>query len=162
MPYITNIFTSTIDLPLPSSRLAHAALRSLSVDAELSPLVLRSFSTISPKTPFYPSTTTPTSTTINNDDEDKTILRTEYKATTNRMLRVAVNGFMESLSVVLGVMAELDVDVLGVEFVDESVGDGGVEVGKKWRDCLRIWYMNGGTVDELGKMKGFWTDCGGW
>lgn len=47
------------------------------------------------------------------------------------MLRVAVNGFMESLSVVLGVMAELDVDVLGVEFVDERVGDGGVEVGKK-------------------------------
>jgi len=28
------------------------------------------------------------------------------------MLRVAVNGFMESLSVVLGVMEELDVDVL--------------------------------------------------
>lgn len=32
------------------------------------------------------------------------------------MLRVAVNGFMESLSVVLGVMEELDVDVLGVDF----------------------------------------------
>jgi hypothetical protein len=31
------------------------------------------------------------------------------------MLRVAVNGFMESLSVVLGVMEELDVDVLGVD-----------------------------------------------
>jgi EKC/KEOPS complex subunit PCC1/LAGE3 len=46
---------------------------------------------------------------------DETILRTEYKATTNRMLRVAVNGFMESLSVVLGVMEELDVDVLGLE-----------------------------------------------
>ena len=28
------------------------------------------------------------------------------------MLRVAVNGFMESLGVVLGVMEELDVDVL--------------------------------------------------
>ena len=27
------------------------------------------------------------------------------------MLRVAVNGFMESLGVVLGVMEELDVDV---------------------------------------------------
>ena len=46
---------------------------------------------------------------------EETILRTEYKASTNRMLRVAVNGFMESLSVVLGVMEELDVDVLGVE-----------------------------------------------
>ena len=42
----------------------------------------------------------------------KTVLRTEYKATTNRMLRVAVNGFMESLTVVLGVMEELDVDIL--------------------------------------------------
>ena len=37
---------------------------------------------------------------------------TNYSATTNRMLRVAVNGFMESLGVVLGVMEELDVDVL--------------------------------------------------
>lgn len=31
------------------------------------------------------------------------------------MLRVSVNGFMESLNVVLGVMQELDVDVLGLE-----------------------------------------------
>ena len=45
-------------------------------------------------------------------DDCKTILRTEYKAKTNRMLRVAVNGFMESLGVVLGVMERLDVDVL--------------------------------------------------
>jgi len=29
------------------------------------------------------------------------------------MLRVAVNGFMESLKVVIGCMEELDVDVLG-------------------------------------------------
>jgi len=42
-------------------------------------------------------------------------LRTEYKATTNRMLRVAVNGFMESLGVVLQVMEELDVDVLAAK-----------------------------------------------
>jgi EKC/KEOPS complex subunit PCC1/LAGE3 len=28
------------------------------------------------------------------------------------MLRVAVNGFMESLGLVLGIMEELDVDVL--------------------------------------------------
>lgn len=45
-------------------------------------------------------------------DESATVLRTEYRATTNRMLRVAVNGFMESLGVVLQVMEELDVDVL--------------------------------------------------
>jgi len=31
------------------------------------------------------------------------------------MLRVAVNGFMESVKLVLEIMEELDVDVLGVE-----------------------------------------------
>jgi EKC/KEOPS complex subunit PCC1/LAGE3 len=41
-----------------------------------------------------------------------TVLRTEYRATTNRMLRVAVNGFMESLGLVVAVMAELDADAL--------------------------------------------------
>lgn len=46
------------------------------------------------------------------EDESTTVLRTEYRATTNRMLRVAVNGFMESLGVVLQMMEELDVDVL--------------------------------------------------
>ena len=49
------------------------------------------------------------------DDGKLTILRTEYKATTNRMLRVAVNGFMESLGVVLGIMEELDVDMMAKE-----------------------------------------------
>lgn len=48
-------------------------------------------------------------------EEELTVLQTEYRATTNRMLRVAVNGFMESLGVVLGVMEELDVDVLAGE-----------------------------------------------
>ena len=52
------------------------------------------------------------------DIETLTVLRTGYKATTNRMLRVAVNGFMESLGVVLGVMEELDVDVLAEEGSD--------------------------------------------
>jgi hypothetical protein len=45
-------------------------------------------------------------------EESKTVLQTVYAAATNRMLRVAVNGFMESLGVVLAVMEELDVDVL--------------------------------------------------
>ncbi|QSZ28836.1 hypothetical protein DSL72_003341 [Monilinia vaccinii-corymbosi] len=94
---------SILDIPLPTSRLASAALSSLSVDAELSPLVRRTFSLISPSTRATPDPSTPPS---------KTILRTTYHATTNRMLRVAVNGFMESVSVVLGVMEELDVDVL--------------------------------------------------
>ena len=48
------------------------------------------------------------------DIEKLTVLCVEYRATTNRMLRVAVNGFMESLGVVLGVMEELDVDVLAL------------------------------------------------
>lgn len=40
------------------------------------------------------------------------VLNVTYKATTNRMLRVAVNGFMESLTLVLEVMETLDTDVL--------------------------------------------------
>ncbi len=80
----------------------------MSVDKELSPLVHRSFSTVSPA-----------STNENDpslvDSSEESILRAEYKATTNRMLRVAVNGFMERLSVVLGVMEVLDVDVLGTD-----------------------------------------------
>lgn len=43
------------------------------------------------------------------------MLETTYRATTNRMLRVSVNGFMETLGVVLGVIEELDVDVLREE-----------------------------------------------
>jgi EKC/KEOPS complex subunit PCC1/LAGE3 len=52
------------------------------------------------------------STVASGSDPALTVLRTEYAATTNRMLRVAVNGFMESLGVVLEVMEMLDVDVL--------------------------------------------------
>ncbi|OCT48486.1 hypothetical protein CLCR_04445 [Cladophialophora carrionii] len=98
-----------IDVPLLSNRLASIAMRALQVDAELSPLVRRKFTLVA-------------ADEINGDvgeeqkngaeDSHRTILRTEYSATTNRMLRVAVNGFMESLGVVLQVMQELDVDVL--------------------------------------------------
>ncbi|KAG0650993.1 hypothetical protein D0Z07_2523 [Hyphodiscus hymeniophilus] len=98
-----------IDLPLPTSRLASAASQALRVDKELSPLVRRSFYTL----PAAVSNPAEDATLVHTSEE--TILRTEYKATTNRMLRVAVNGFMESLSVVLGVMEELDIDVLGVD-----------------------------------------------
>ena len=92
-----------IDLPLPTERLATAAMQALQVDKELSPLVQRSFSVV------------PSATEVGNGvtpGPAKTVLRTEYKATTNRMLMGAVNGFMESLTVVLGVMEELDVDIL--------------------------------------------------
>lgn len=43
------------------------------------------------------------------------MLQVEYQATTNRMLRVAVNSFMEGLKLVLEVMEQLDVDVLAAE-----------------------------------------------
>ncbi|BCS22504.1 CTAG/PCC1 family protein [Aspergillus puulaauensis] len=97
--------TLTISLPLPSHRLASSAQRALEVDAELSPHVRRTFALKSPNPEDQGK----------GSDEGKTVLETIYKATTNRMLRVAVNGFMESLGVVLGVMEELDVDVLKEE-----------------------------------------------
>ncbi|KAK4449295.1 CTAG/Pcc1 family [Podospora aff. communis PSN243] len=85
----------TLDIPFPEPRLASVALRALSVDKELSPLVQRSFSTVTgPRT------------------DGESILRVEYKASTNRMLRVAVNSFLDSLALVIEVMEELDVDVL--------------------------------------------------
>ena len=99
----------TIDVPLPTHRLASAVLQTLQVDAELSPLVRRSFTLI----PLSPEVSQANGdTNFSGPDEDKLVLRTEYKATTNRMLRVAVNGFMESLGVVIQIMEELDVDVL--------------------------------------------------
>lgn len=109
-------FCRVIDVPFPTHRLASTALQALQVDVELSPLVQRTFSLAS-----RDSVTQASNGEVSNvqrsdasvtQDDLKTILRTEYKATTNRILRVAVNGFMESLGVVLGVMEELDVDVL--------------------------------------------------
>lgn len=105
-----------IDVPLPNYRLASTALRALQVDVELSPLVRRSFSLVSSGSEsqvLNGDRSDPHTELGETQDEDqKTILRTKYRATTNRMLRVAVNGFMESVGVVLGVMAELDADVL--------------------------------------------------
>ncbi|KAI9928955.1 hypothetical protein ASPWEDRAFT_169211 [Aspergillus wentii DTO 134E9] len=95
-------YSLTISLPLPDHRLASSALRAIEVDAELSPFVRRTFALTSPNNE-------------STDEESMSILETTYRATTNRMLRVAVNGFMESLGVVLGVMGELDVDILNEE-----------------------------------------------
>jgi len=99
----------TIDTPLPTARLADAALQTLSVDQELSPLVRREFQVISPST----------------SSSEKSVLRTIYSATTNRMLRVSVNGFFESLRVVLQVIEELDADVInevGLEGLERVQG----------------------------------------
>ena len=118
---------STIDLPLPTQRLASAALQALQVDAELSPLVQRTLSLVASSADGSNSTLEGNEVGGGGEEEeeealaiatggcDVVVLRTQYKATTNRMLRVAVNGFMESLGVVLGVMEELDVDVLEQE-----------------------------------------------
>lgn len=62
-------------------------------------------------------------------DVDKTILKTEYNATTNRMLRVAVNGFFESLGTVIQVMGELDTDVIHEKGLESLDGAQGVEQG---------------------------------
>ncbi|KAH7329056.1 transcription factor Pcc1-domain-containing protein [Stachybotrys elegans] len=88
----------TIDVPFPTSRLAETALKSIQVDPELSPLVWRGFTVVD-----APDAS---------DPDASSILRVAYMAATNRMLRVAVNSFMDSLKLVLEVMQELDVDVL--------------------------------------------------
>lgn len=51
--------------------------------------------------------------TLTEESSDEAqVLKVEYKATTNRMLRVAVNSFMDSVKLVVEVMQQLDVDVL--------------------------------------------------
>ncbi|KAK8114438.1 uncharacterized protein PG998_001072 [Apiospora kogelbergensis] len=97
----------TIQVPFPTARLASVALQSLQVDKELSPLVRRIF-TITPSGSDAGAGANAT------PDQHKT-LQVEYRATTNRMLRVAVNSFMESLNLVIEVMEHLDADVLAAE-----------------------------------------------
>ncbi|KAG6037945.1 hypothetical protein E4U41_004649 [Claviceps citrina] len=99
----------SLHVPLPTARLATTALQALQVDPELSPLVQRHFSTGS------------SSPQVQDEEEEQeqgqgcepeSVLTVRYQATTNRMLRVAVNSFMDSLKLVLEVMEQLDVDVL--------------------------------------------------
>ena len=100
-----------------TNRLANIALCSLAVDQELSPLVQRCFSLVGQDGKETAS------------EADQTVVKTEYRATTNRMLRVAVNGFFESLSVVIQVMEELDVDVLYEKGMGDLAEVQGVEQG---------------------------------
>ncbi|KAJ9638919.1 hypothetical protein H2199_006780 [Coniosporium tulheliwenetii] len=114
--------TLTLRIPFHSAHFASTARRALQVDEELSPLVRRSFSLESPSS---------SSSSSENAEGEKSVLQVVYSATTNRMLRVAVNGFFESVGVVLGVMEELDVDTLdqpGKESVQGAQGV--VEVSK--------------------------------
>ncbi|KAK4507886.1 hypothetical protein PRZ48_001621 [Zasmidium cellare] len=146
----------TVYVPFPSHRLAKAAVQTLSVDPELSKLVNRSFSLVktlpdsatavpgdtfkaslvvnaAPTQPIQePSTTGATVSGEGQHDEEeaeKTILKTEYNATTNRMLRVAVNGFFDSLGTVIQVMEELDTDVIHENGLESLEGAQGVEQG---------------------------------
>lgn len=106
-------YSRTISLPFPTQRLASSALQAIEVDTELSSSVRR---TMTLTTPASENGDEPQEKKQKQDpEESKSVLQTTYRATTNRMLRVAVNGFMESLGVVLGVMKELDIDVLKAE-----------------------------------------------
>ncbi|KAG7293364.1 hypothetical protein NEMBOFW57_003412 [Staphylotrichum longicolle] len=95
----------TLDVPFPDPRLASVALQALRVDKELSSLVKRDLSVVAPE-----------------GSAETTVLRVEYKAATNRMLRVAVNSFFESLALVLEVQEELDVDVVEARQAQGSSG----------------------------------------
>jgi EKC/KEOPS complex subunit PCC1/LAGE3 len=104
---------STLSIPFPSTHLASTAQRALSVDAELSPLVRRSFQLAASP-----------------ESSEDSILQINYAATTNRMLRVAVNGFIESVGVVIGVMKDLDVDVVYEPITESLEGVQGLDTTK--------------------------------
>lgn len=167
----------TISIPFPTARLAHTALRALRVDKELSPLVRRSFDLASPlssstvtrsstdqtTSPADPAPTKSTAeATPPAQDDEKTVLVTHYAATTNRMLRVATNGFFESAGVVLAAMRELDVDVAGAEWrgdwdAESAAGDGEKdereeEEGQLQRDVRELSRVQGLEAGEAGRI----------
>ena len=98
------------------------------MDEELSLLVKREFSLVSSTSAEVATHTTGISN-LSLHDEASTVLQVHYKATTPRMLRVAVNGFFESLGVIVQVMEELDVDVLHEKGIEGLEGVQGVEQG---------------------------------
>ncbi|KAH6651118.1 transcription factor Pcc1-domain-containing protein [Chaetomium tenue] len=95
----------TLDVPFPNARLVSVALQALRVDKELSSLVKRNLSAVATE-----------------GSSDPTVLRIEYKAATNRMLRVAVNSFLDSLALVLEVQEELDVDAVEARQTEGNSG----------------------------------------
>lgn len=125
----------TVHIPFPSARHAAIALRALSVDKELSPLVRRAFSLTPPSSPDAVNGNGSGAGNgagygARDDDEDverRTVLKVEYSATTPRMLRVATNGFFESLGVIVGTMEELDEDVVGLPGKESVAGAQGIE-----------------------------------
>ena len=109
-----------IHVPFPTARLARVAITALAVDKELSPAVRRAFSLVpdgraaageASGAPEEQRSLANADAGAAAADERSAVLRVNYRATTNRMLRVAVNGFFLSLAVVVQCMEELDVDV---------------------------------------------------
>ncbi|KAH9826020.1 Amidase [Teratosphaeria destructans] len=133
-----------IHIPFPTQRLAISALRALRVDEELSPLVQRSFALVAET---HAAGADAVFAAQSADNAEQNVLRVDYKATTNRMLRVAVNGFFESLGLIIQIMEELDVDVLhegGLEDLEgvQGVvkGNDGVEKVRKTILELAFWH----------------------
>lgn len=117
MPVSCACADSQIDVPFPTARLASIAIKAITVDKELSPLVRREFSTVNTASVGGAGGVV--------DDDDVTgqnVMRVFYKATTNRMLRVSVNSFMDSLSLILEVMERLDADVLESRPIEPQAG----------------------------------------
>lgn len=111
---------SQIDVPFPTARLSSIAIKAITVDKELSPLVRREFSTVN-----VASASGGAGVRVEGVDDDVTgqnVMRVLYKATTNRMLRVSVNSFMDSLSLILEVMERLDADVLESRPIEPQAG----------------------------------------
>jgi EKC/KEOPS complex subunit PCC1/LAGE3 len=111
---------SQIDVPFPTARLASIAIKAMAVDRELSPLVRREFSTVD-----VASASGGPARLDHGGGDDVTaqnVMRVLYEATTNRMLRVSVNSFMDSLSLILEVMERLDADVLESRPIEPQPG----------------------------------------
>lgn len=100
------------------------------MDEELSSLVKRDFALVSADSASTGSSDLEQSVSqLDIDNKRASILRVHYKATTPRMLRVAVNGFFESLGLVVQVMEELDVDMLHEKGIEGLEGVQGIETG---------------------------------
>lgn len=119
MPVSCVCADSQIDVPFPTARLSAIAIKAIAVDKELSPLVRREFSTVNV------ASASGGAGVVDGSDDDVTgqnVMRVLYKATTNRMLRVSVNSFMDSLSLILEVMERLDADVLESRPIEPQAG----------------------------------------
>lgn len=113
---------SQIDVPFPTARLSSIAIKAITVDKELSPLVRREFSTVSVASASGGAGVRVDGTGNDDDVTGQNVMRVLYKATTNRMLRVSVNSFMDSLSLILEVMERLDADVLESRPIEPQAG----------------------------------------